>query len=251
MPKPRKLPKVRCTAISKRSGEQCKSAPMTGYPVCCAHNTALDEARRFGSHAQARTASALAPHERYPRLRETIEKQVEAKAQAIVGAAIESLQATSLTVDREGAEHIHVDYLTRLRGADTLMQRVLGKPASEQTVHADVRGVVIGIDGADPETRQMVSKLLGRRLVTSPEPAAGLHPVSSLSNGPVFAGQIERASVQEPDSRQPRDGGGGVAGHGQKESGLGRDGAAAAPRTQPHSQSPEFEPDDGDSNGAG
>jgi hypothetical protein len=249
MPKPRKLPERQCTATSKRTGKRCRCAAMHGYERCPTHNALLPADARFGSRVQAREA-ATGVERRYPRLRETIEKEVEERAQAIVGAAIESLQATSLTVDREGDEHVHPDHLTRLRAADTLMQRALGRPSSEQTIHTDVQAVVVGLNGADPEIRERISELLGRRPVSPHEPAPRSHPVSTHSIGPVFAGQIERASVQEPDSQQPRDDGGGVAGDGQNGPGSVREGAAAAPTTHTQSQSPDPDPDDG-SDGAG
>jgi hypothetical protein len=247
MPRPRKLPERQCTATSKATGKRCRCAAMHGYDRCPTHNVLLPADARFGSSVRARDA-ATGVERRYPRLRETIEKEVEQKAQAIVGAAIESLQATAMTVDREGAEHVHPDYLTRLRGADTLMQRALGRPSSEQTIHSDVQAVVVGLNGADLEAREHISALLGRRPARREEPAPRLHPVHTLPAGPVTAGDNERVSECEPDSQRHRDGQG-EARAGLNGPGSVRDDAAATLPTRSQPQSPESEPEDGGPDG--
>ncbi len=158
------MPKRQCHGTNKR-GNPCGVAPLTGSDYCRAHDPQLPAESRFGSPEQAREA-ATGVERRYPRLRETVARKLEAKADRIIDAQIEALDATRAVVVGEGEDaHVEVfpDFLTRLRAGDTLTSRALGRP--HQTTDATVRSesISVAFDAADPETRRLLGDLLRRR----------------------------------------------------------------------------------------
>lgn len=114
-----------CAGIN-RAGESCGAPALIGTEYCSAHSPNLPDDVRFGSKVQAGIAGA-SPKPHYPRLREALERKVEEKAERIIDAQLEALDATRITVDEEGKVHVHPDHLTRLRAGDTITSRALGK----------------------------------------------------------------------------------------------------------------------------
>jgi hypothetical protein len=150
---------------TNKAGKPCKAAALTDNDYCRAHDPLLPAESRFGSTQQAREA-ATGVERRYPRLREVAERKLEAKADRIVDAQLEALDATRAVVVGDGADayvEMVPDFLTRLRAGDTLMSRALGKPAQEQTIHADHKVLAVNFDASDPDTRQLIGDILRRR----------------------------------------------------------------------------------------
>lgn len=117
----------RCSGLNKR-GEPCGAFPLKTGDYCRAHDPNLPDEVRFGSSVQAGVAGG-SPKPRYINLREALEREIEANAERIVGAQLEALEATRVTVNEETGEvHVHPDYATRLRAGDTITTRALGKP---------------------------------------------------------------------------------------------------------------------------
>lgn len=75
------MPPRSCKGTSKRTGKQCKAAPMKDSDYCSAHNTNLPDSARFGSLEQAREAAQLAGRPPKPKpseiARELVEEHVE------------------------------------------------------------------------------------------------------------------------------------------------------------------------------
>lgn len=159
------MPPRNCKGTSKRTGEPCKAAPMKDADYCSTHNPDLPAETRFGSPQQAREA-ATGVQRRYPRLREVMAQKIEENADRILDAQIEALDATRAVVVGEGddayVEH-HPDYLTRLRGGDTLLSRALGRPGQSLDITSESRSITLALDATDPETRTALHDFLRSR----------------------------------------------------------------------------------------
>lgn len=170
MPTQPRTTKRQCAGTSKRTGQPCRCTGVLPNGYCLAHqppdSTLVPADQRFGSPAQAR-AAATGVKRRYPRLREIVEAEIEAKALPIVKAALEQLDAQALLVDKDGVEHWAPDGRTRLQAAQYLIDRGLGRPHQSSTVEATSRGLVVKLDGADPQARAQLAEILRSR------PAAG------------------------------------------------------------------------------
>jgi hypothetical protein len=146
-------------------GEPCKSTGVRHDGYCAAHTTLVPAEQRFGNPQQAREA-ATGVVRKYPRLREQVERKIEERAERIVDAQLEALDATRAVVVGEGddayVEH-HPDYLTRLRAGDTLLSRALGKPGQTLDVQSENRSITLTLDASDPETRQTLHEFLRSR----------------------------------------------------------------------------------------
>ena len=155
---------LRCTAIAKGSGERCRCARVDGE-WCRAHNPLEPAETRFGSPVQAREAAIESWRDRgrYPRLHEIVEREIERRAQEIVGAALDALTATALLVDKDGGEHIHEDARTRLAAAVALMDRGLGRPPTSGTLDVQSASVQVTLDARDPQARAALADVLRRR----------------------------------------------------------------------------------------
>lgn len=160
--------KPKCVGTNRRGGP-CGRAPLKGKDFCLAHPPDTEEyaAIRFGSPEQA-AAAATGVERRYPRLREVIEREIEDKAERIVGAQIEALEATRITVNEETGEvHVHPDFAIRLRAGDTLVSRALGRPGSEQTINVDARSIHFDFDLNDEQLATVHGLLRGRPAIAA------------------------------------------------------------------------------------
>lgn len=162
----RRLPPRTCHGMN-RAGKPCRVAPLKGGDYCRAHDPQLPEESRFGSTVQA-AAAATGVERRFPRLRETLEREIEDKAERIVGAQIEALDATRITIDEETGEvHVHPDYAIRLRAGDTLVSRALGRPGSEQAINVDARSIHFGVALSDDQLERVYGVLRDRPAITA------------------------------------------------------------------------------------
>jgi hypothetical protein len=143
-------------------GQPCKRVPRKDEDYCDAHNSELPAELRFGSPQQAR-AAATGVKRKYPRLRETVEQKIEEKAERIVQAGIEALDATRLSISEDGEVHVHPDYGVRLRAHDTLLSRALGKPGQSMEIHSENRSITLSLDATDPDTRTALHEFLRGR----------------------------------------------------------------------------------------
>lgn len=142
-----------CTGTNRRGGP-CGRAPLKGKDFCLAHPPPDSEeyaAIRFGSPEQA-AAAATGVERRYPRLREVLERELEDKAETIVGRQIEALDATRVVVNEmTGEVTVHPDYSLRAKVGDMLTTRALGRPGSEQTINVDARSIHFDFDLNDEQ----------------------------------------------------------------------------------------------------
>jgi hypothetical protein len=154
----------KCRGTNKRN-EPCRAGPLKGGDHCAAHDPNRPDADRFGSSVQAARAGA-SDKPRVPKLTEVLTRRVEAEAEAIVGALFEGLDATSgmaIRVGRGVDEIVDVpDYGTRLRAAQLIFDRMLGRPKQQTEITGAEGGPleVATLIRPDPERAQQVGKML-------------------------------------------------------------------------------------------
>ena len=150
---------------TNRDNRPCRAPALKGQEWCRAHSPYVPESARFGTPAQARAAVAQRPSARYPRLHEIVEREIERRAEEIVGAALAALQAETLIVDKDGGEHRQEDGRTRLAAAVALMDRGLGRPATSGTLDVETRALVVELDARNPDARAALASVLRSRPV--------------------------------------------------------------------------------------
>ena len=119
-------PLSRCAATTK-AGEPCPKAPMTGREMCLAH--ADEETRRAAGFVPEAGAAGRPPK---PRSIDVLREKVEGEIDLWLKPFYDALDAT----DMLGG----LDHKTRLRAADSVLDRVYGKPTQ--------RNELSGADGA-------------------------------------------------------------------------------------------------------
>lgn len=123
-------PKRRCQGKTKAGG-RCKAAPLKDGKHCSAHDPNRPDETRFGSRVQAARAGA-AEKPRVLKLTEVLNRELEAQAEGIVGALVESLAATRGVTIRigDGMDELvsTPDFATRIKAARELLDRGLGRP---------------------------------------------------------------------------------------------------------------------------
>lgn len=162
----RRLPLRTCKGLSKR-GKPCRVAPLKTGDYCRAHDPMLPDEARFGSAVQAGNASR-GVERRYPRLREALERELEDKAELIVGRQVEALDATRVVVNEvTGEVTMHPDYSLRAKVGDMLTSRALGRPGSEQTINVDARSIHFDFDLNDEQLSKVHGLLRDRPVVNA------------------------------------------------------------------------------------
>ena len=118
--------RTRCTATTK-AGDPCSAAPMTGRETCMAHAD-LETRKAVGFVAEAGAAGRPPKRRAIDVLREKVENEIDLWLKPFSDA----LGAT----DMLGGP----DHKTRMRAADSVLDRVYGKPTQ--------RNELSGADGA-------------------------------------------------------------------------------------------------------
>jgi hypothetical protein len=175
---------VKCKALSSTTGEPCQSNSVMANGLCVSHQRvakdfgvepiACSDGLLFGSKEQVQKAASGNPSKRYPKLQEVLEEKLEQLAEQIVGAHLQGLIASRMTVDARGEEHIHPDHDTRWRAAAALLDRALGRPvaADEPAGAVDVTVNLALIE--NPVLRDRASEL--RRAIAAGRPGSKFGP---------------------------------------------------------------------------
>lgn len=181
-------PKRRCQGTTK-AGKPCKAAPLKDGAYCCAHDRTRSDDDRFGSPAWSSRAGA-SPKPHVPKLIEALAAKVEEHAEQLVQAYIDALAADRGVVVGfgENAElELVPDYAMRVRAADAIYDRLLGKPR-QQTEISGPEGGPIELDAPSDHTERATRAALLLR-------DAGVlegEPSSANSNGHATNGNGHR-----------------------------------------------------------
>lgn len=148
-------PKTKCAGTSKKTGQPCNAYALTDGPYCLAH-----------ADAETREKVGFIPDNgkggrpKNPRVVDVIREKVEARADEILGAMFEALEADqgiALSIKGGGMEIACIpDHRTRLMAAKDLLDRAYGKPKQQTEITGADGGAVafeIPVDSVDRSTR--------------------------------------------------------------------------------------------------
>lgn len=116
---------MRCDAITKK-GKQCTRAALEGHATCLSHaSKEVKESRGFGG------AQKGAGRPKQPRVVDLLREKLDEHADQVLQVFVDAMTADRGVVVGNGPE-AHVEYVpdhpTRIRAAESYLDRVVGKP---------------------------------------------------------------------------------------------------------------------------
>lgn len=163
---------ARCCKGTNKAGAPCGSRPLRGKDFCFAHDEESKASGRFGGPEHGK----LGGRPRRPREIELIQQVAEEKKAQLRAVYVDGLEADRAVVVGNGpsahVEHV-ADHPHRLRTAESILDRLHGKPATTIDANVQQHTLQVNLDASDPDTRGLIADLLRRRPASASDSIAG------------------------------------------------------------------------------